>query len=121
MHCELHLYLRQFDVKTAFLYGDLKEDIWMTQVPGLIQDLTRKDTLEATTIGCDNQSAVKLSKNPEFHWRSKHIMPGSLHAGSTGKGIHQRGVHSDRSAASRHVNTEPGWSCTGTMSGVHQF
>jgi hypothetical protein len=29
--------------------------------------------LEPTTIYCDNQSCVKLSKNPVFHDRSKHI------------------------------------------------
>ena len=29
--------------------------------------------LDATCIFCDNQSCVKLSKNPVFHDRSKHI------------------------------------------------
>ncbi|PHT61425.1 hypothetical protein T459_34721 [Capsicum annuum] len=28
---------------------------------------------EATTIYCDNSSAIKLSRNPVFHERSKHI------------------------------------------------
>ena len=29
--------------------------------------------MDPTTIHCDNQSCVKLSKNPVFHDRSKHI------------------------------------------------
>ena len=29
--------------------------------------------LEATCIWCDNQSCMKLSENPVFHDRSKHI------------------------------------------------
>ena len=29
--------------------------------------------LDATCIYCDNQSCVKLSKNPVFHDKSKHI------------------------------------------------
>ena len=31
------------------------------------------DVLETTIIHCDNQSCVKLSENPVFHDRSKHI------------------------------------------------
>ena len=29
--------------------------------------------LEATVVHCDNQSGIKLSKNPVFHDQSKHI------------------------------------------------
>ena len=29
--------------------------------------------LEPTVIYCDNQTCIKLSKNPVFHDRSKHI------------------------------------------------
>jgi hypothetical protein len=29
--------------------------------------------LDSTVIYCDNQSCVKLSENPVFHDRSKHI------------------------------------------------
>ena len=29
--------------------------------------------MEATTILCDNQSCIKMTKNPVFHDRSKHI------------------------------------------------
>ena len=29
--------------------------------------------LEATVVHCDNQSSIRLSENPVFHDRSKHI------------------------------------------------
>jgi hypothetical protein len=32
-----------------------------------------REELEATVIHCDNQSCIKLSENPMFHDRSKHI------------------------------------------------
>ena len=32
-----------------------------------------KEKMEATNILCDNQSCIKLSKNPLFHDRSEHI------------------------------------------------
>ena len=32
-----------------------------------------KEKMEATNILCDNQSCIKLSENPVFHDRSKHI------------------------------------------------
>lgn len=46
-----------------------KEAIWLHKLlAGLFGDV-----LEMTTIQCDNQSCVKLSENPVFHDRSKHI------------------------------------------------
>ena len=46
-----------------------KESIWLHKLlAGLFGDV-----LETTVIQCDNQSCVKLSKNPIFHDRSKHI------------------------------------------------
>ena len=46
-----------------------KETIWLCKVlAGLFGDV-----LETTVIQCDNQSCVKLSENPVFHDRSKHI------------------------------------------------
>ena len=39
----------------------------------LIRELTRETLAEATIILCDNTSAIKLPKNPEFHRGSKHI------------------------------------------------
>ena len=47
-----------------------KETVWLRR---LIEELTRETLAEATVISCDNTSAIKLSKNPEFHRRSKHI------------------------------------------------
>jgi hypothetical protein len=38
----------------------------------LLTDLFDLD-MEDTTILCDNQSIIKMTKNPVFHDRSKHI------------------------------------------------
>lgn len=38
----------------------------------MLEDLKHKQE-EATTIFCDNQSAVAMVKNPVFHGRTKHI------------------------------------------------
>jgi hypothetical protein len=46
-----------------------KEAIWLRKLlAGLFGDV-----LEMTFIHCDNQRRVKLSENPVFHDRSKHI------------------------------------------------
>jgi hypothetical protein len=45
------------------------EAVWLrTLVSGLFDQV-----LDSTMIYCDNQSCVKLSENPVFHDRSKHI------------------------------------------------
>jgi len=43
--------------------------VWMTR---MLRDL-RHDQEGVTTIFCDNNSAIALSKNSVFHKRSKHI------------------------------------------------
>ena len=43
--------------------------VWLRKLLSELFDLS----LEATSIFCDNQSCVKLSENPVFHDRSKHI------------------------------------------------
>ncbi|KAL3733007.1 hypothetical protein ACJRO7_022519 [Eucalyptus globulus] len=43
--------------------------IWLRKILGELQFKQQ----EATTIYCDNNSAIKLSKNPVLHGRSKHI------------------------------------------------
>ncbi|KAK3019903.1 hypothetical protein RJ639_002952 [Escallonia herrerae] len=43
--------------------------IWLRRI---LEELQFKQT-EATIVFCDNNSAIKLSKNPVLHGRSKHI------------------------------------------------
>ena len=45
------------------------EAVWLRKLLSDIFDLQ----LDATCIHCDNQSCVKLSENPVFHDRLKHI------------------------------------------------
>jgi hypothetical protein len=46
-----------------------KEAVWLRKfVSGLFGD-----NLETTVVHCDNKSCIKLTKNPVFHDRSKHI------------------------------------------------
>ena len=46
-----------------------KECIWLQQ---LLSDI-KEDISKPTTVFIDNQSAIRLIKNPEFHSRTKHI------------------------------------------------
>jgi hypothetical protein len=46
-----------------------REAVWLRKLLAGIFDLE----LEPTLIHCDNQSCVKLTENPVFHDRSKHI------------------------------------------------
>ena len=46
-----------------------KEAVWLRK---LISNLF-KGNLDSTIIHCDNQSCIKLSENPMFHDRLKHI------------------------------------------------
>lgn len=46
-----------------------KEAIWLRN---LLSEIGYKQK-QATTIYCDNQAAIALSRNPEFHSRSKHV------------------------------------------------
>jgi hypothetical protein len=43
-----------------------------TWLRGILAELNHPQT-EATTIYCDNQSTIQLTKNPVFHARTKHI------------------------------------------------
>ena len=43
--------------------------IWLRRI---LEELQFKQ-VETTTVFCDNNSAIKLSKNPVLHRRSKHI------------------------------------------------
>ena len=46
-----------------------KEAIWLRNI---LLELNLKQ-IHPTTIFCDNQAAIALSRNPEFHSRSKHV------------------------------------------------
>jgi hypothetical protein len=46
-----------------------REAVWLRK---LLSDSFRTE-LEPTVIHCDNQSCIKLTENPVFHDRSKHI------------------------------------------------
>ena len=45
------------------------EAVWLRKLLSNLFDLQ----LDATYIYCDNQSCMKLSENPVFHNKSKHI------------------------------------------------
>ena len=48
-----------------------KEAIWLRN---LLEQLNANiDSSEAVVIFCDNQGAMALAKNPQFHARTKHI------------------------------------------------
>jgi len=46
-----------------------KEVVWLRK---LLSDLFEK-TLDPTVINCDNKSSIKMSEDPIFHARTKHI------------------------------------------------
>ena len=46
-----------------------QEATWLRQ---LLCDLGHRQT-DPTTVWCDNQSCIALSKNPVFHARTKHV------------------------------------------------
>ena len=45
------------------------KDVWLQKILSGLFDLE----MDATCIYCDNQSCIKLSENPVFHDKSKHI------------------------------------------------
>ena len=66
------LHLQQFDVKTAFLYGTLKEEVFMTQPEGFDDNSGRVCKLLKSLYGlkqsprCWNQCFVNFMKNQEL-------------------------------------------------------
>ena len=48
----------------------VKQLIWLRQ---LLEDISPRSLRESPTLYVDNQSAIKLIKNPEYHKRTKHI------------------------------------------------
>eukprot|EP00253_Pinus_taeda_P004175 PITA_04175 len=61
--------LSSFEVEYMAASTASYEAIWLRK---LLVNLFRRN-MEATRIMCDNQSCIKLSENPVFHDRSKHI------------------------------------------------
>ena len=57
------------EVEYVISYSTSCEGVWLRKLLSDLFDLQ----LDATCIYCDNQSCVKLSKNPVFHDKSKHI------------------------------------------------
>ena len=47
-----------------------KEAVWLQR---LIAELEPKHSQEPVKMFCDNQSSIRLIKNPELHQRTKHI------------------------------------------------
>jgi hypothetical protein len=48
----------------------IKEFVWL---PSLFEGIGSLKTCNSKILLTDNQSAIDLSKNPEYHARSKHI------------------------------------------------
>src|SRR5882762_789552 len=61
--------LHTAEAEYAVAYSASCEALWLRKLLSDIFDLQ----LDATCIHCDNQSCVKLSENPVFHDKSKHI------------------------------------------------
>jgi hypothetical protein len=60
---------RTAEVEYIAASGASRETVWLRK---LLSDLFSAEP-EPTIIHCDNQSCIKLSENPVFHDRSKHI------------------------------------------------
>ena len=57
------------EAKYVTAYSASCEVVWIQKLLSDIFDLQ----LDATCIHCDNQNCVKLSENPVFHYKLKHI------------------------------------------------
>jgi hypothetical protein len=57
------------EAKHILLSVAVREAVWLRK---LLTDLFDHE-MDPITIHCDNQSCMKLSENPVFHDRSKHI------------------------------------------------
>jgi hypothetical protein len=57
------------EVEYIALCVAVREVVWLRK---LLADLFGHE-MDSTVIHCDNQSCVKLSENPVFHYKSKHI------------------------------------------------
>lgn len=46
-----------------------KEAVWISR---LLKEIRQEESMPISLL-CDNQSAIRLAKNPEFHQRTKHV------------------------------------------------
>jgi hypothetical protein len=46
-----------------------KEAVWIDR---LLKEIGQEESMPIPLL-CDNQSAIRLAKNPEFHQRTKHV------------------------------------------------
>ena len=76
------------------------EIVWLRRV---LQDLGISPA-EATSLFIDNQSAIKLAKNPVFHSKKKHVDTISSYQISHCKGCHQASVLPFRRSDLRHFH-----------------
>eukprot|EP00253_Pinus_taeda_P032942 PITA_32942 len=81
----------------------LCEAIWLKKQ--LVNLFRRK--MEATRIMCNNQSCIKLSKNPVFHDQSKHIDIRSLFQRLCPTSSCTVELHSDRRRGGKHPHQGP--------------
>jgi hypothetical protein len=63
---EMHLFI---DHRSGICSRISKEAVWIDR---LLKEIGQYQTLPIPLL-CDNQSAIRLAKNPEFHQRTKHI------------------------------------------------
>jgi hypothetical protein len=66
---QISMALSTTEAKYITLSVAVREAVWLRK---LLTDLFDHE-MDPTTIHCDNQSCVKLSENPMFHDKSKHI------------------------------------------------
>lgn len=64
-----HVTLSTTESEYVAVAAAAKEAVWLRKLISDIEDTI----LSATTLHIDNQSTIKLARNPEFHKRSKHI------------------------------------------------
>ena len=64
------LALSTAEAEYVALAGATQEAVWMRQ---LTADLNGEPATEPTVVFEDNQAAIAMAKNPQFHGRSKHI------------------------------------------------